>query len=383
MNSKLFLFLDSFLWDPNIFIFQWNEFGLTWYSLLFTLGFILGRAIIFYIYKKEGTFNKMLDIQLIYMIIGTLLGSRIGHIIFYNPEIISINFLELFKFWKGGLSSHGSAFGILISMFFYSYSFKFKGLKLKINDRLRHGNNYLKVMDRMVIVVALAACFIRIGNFVNSEIVGLPTNSKYGVIQLNPYSDKLKQDLPFVKTVTYKKKETSISPGHPNLNITVYFKNEKYYEKRIRAAVDRLLLRTMPAQEGSYSHVINPKKSKLEYTFVRTKNAFYLNYEAVGVARHPAQLYESFTSFLLFIILFLVWYKKKIMLKPGLLFGLFLVTLFTLRILQENFKENQVRFENEMTLNMGQILSIPLIILGMLLLFFVVYRNQSNYYLKI
>ncbi|MDC0635233.1 prolipoprotein diacylglyceryl transferase [Flavobacteriaceae bacterium] len=378
MIAKLFLSLDYFLWEPNTFIFEWNNLKLRWYSLLFALGFILGRVIIFYIYKKEGNFNKLLDIQLIYMFVGTALGSRIGHVIFYNPEIISTNFLELFKFWKGGLSSHGTAFGILISMCFYSYSFKFKGIKLKTKDRLRHGNNYLQVMDRMVIVVALGACFIRIGNFVNSEIVGLPTNSNYGVIQLNPYSDKLTQNLPFVKDISYKKTEHSAAPGYPILNVTVYFKNQKYYEQRIRAGVDRLLLRTMPIREGTNSHVINPEGSQLKYAYTRTNDTFFLNYEAVGVVRHPVQLYESITNFLLFIILFWIWYKKRANLKPGLLLGLLLISLFSMRVFHECFKENQVSFENEMALNMGQLLSIPFIILGIFLLYFIHIRKNKS-----
>jgi phosphatidylglycerol---prolipoprotein diacylglyceryl transferase len=376
MIIKLFLYGDYFFWEPNTFIFQWNNFELRWYSVLFALGFFLGRFIIFYIYKKEGNFNKSLDIQLVYMIIGTVLGARIGHVIFYNPEILSTDFFELFKFWKGGLASHGTALGILMSMCFYSYYFKIEGFKLKIKDRLKHGNSYLQVMDRMVIVVALGACLIRIGNFVNSEIVGLPTNSNYGVIQLNPFSDKLKQDLPFVETVSYIKTERFASPGHPKLNITVHFKNQKYYEQRIRAGVDRLLLRTMPAREGPYSHVINTKGSKLKYTFTRTNDAFYLNYEAVGVVRHPVQLYESITNFMIFIILFRIWYKQRANLQPGLLLGLFLVILFSMRIFHEYFKENQALFENEMAINMGQLLSIPLIIFGVLLLCFINCRKR-------
>lgn len=375
MIAKLFLCSDFFLWEPSIYVVNTDIVQIKWYSIFFALGFFLGRFIIFYIYKKESNFNKSLDLQLIRMVIGTVLGARIGHVIFYNPEILTNNFLELFMFWKGGLSSHGAAFGILISMCFYSYSFKFTGFKLKIKDRLRHGNTYLQVMDRMVIVVALGACLIRIGNFVNSEIIGKPTDSNYGVILLNPYSDKLKENLPFIESVSYKKTERSVSPGYPKLNITVHFKNQKYYEKRIRAGVERLLLRTMPTREGPYSHVINPKGSKLKYTFIRTDDAFYLNYEAVGVVRHPAQLYESFTNFLIFILLFWIWHKKRAELQPGLLLGLFLVILFSMRIFHEYFKENQVSFENAMVLNMGQILSIPLIIYGVLLLYIISYRK--------
>lgn len=368
MTAKLFLDLDYFFWEPNIFIFKWNNFELRWYSVLFVLAAFAGRFVVVYIYKKERRYDKLAELQLVYMILGTVLGARIGHIIFYNPEVLSINFLELFKFWKSGLASHGAAIGVLVAMSFYSYEFKINQFKIKVKDRLKQGNNYLQIMDRIVIGVALGACLVRVGNFVNSEIIGKPTKSNYGVILLNPFSDKLKQDLPFVEAVVYKKTELSMLTGYPKLNITVHFKNQKYYEQRIRSGVDRLLLRSMPIKEGAYSHVINPKGSKLKYTFTRTNNDFYLNYEAVGVARHPVQLYESLTCFLLFIILFWVWYKKRTTLQPGILLGVFLVILFSMRIVHEHFKENQVSFENEMALNMGQLLSIPFIVFGIFLL---------------
>lgn len=377
LDSKLFLYSDYCFWEPSVYFFHWDNFYIKWYSILFGLGFFLGRFIIFYIYKREGNFDKSLDLQLIFMVIGTVLGARIGHVLFYNPEILSHNFLELFMFWKGGLASHGTALGILISMFFYSYSFKFNRFKLKVKDRLRHGNSYLKVMDRMVIVVALGASLIRIGNFINSEIIGKPSESNFGIILLNPYSDKLKQNLPFVQSVSYKKTGRFESPGYPFININVKFKNQKYYEHRIRQGVDNLLLKTMPYKEKPYSNVINPKGANLKYSFFRSNNEFYLKYEAVGVVRHPVQIYESLTNFLLFILLFWIWHNKKKKLKPGILLGLFLVILFFLRFCHEFLKENQVSFENHMALNMGQKLSIPFIIFGMVILYFIHIRKNN------
>lgn len=368
MSTKLFLGTNYFFWEPNIYVFNWNNFELRWYAVLFVLAAFAGRFVVVYIYKKERKYDQLADLQLVYMLLGNVLGARIGHILFYNPEVLSIDFLELFKFWKSGLASHGAAIGVLVAMSFYSFYFKIKGFKIKVIDRLKQGNNYLQIMDRIVIGVALGACLVRVGNFVNSEIIGKPTKSNYGVILLNPFSDKLKQDLPFVETVDYEKTGLSMSNGYPILNVTVHFKNQKYFEQRIRSGVDRLLLKSMPIKEGAYSHVINPKGSKLKYTFARTNNAFYLNYEAVGVVRHPVQLYEALTCFLLFTILFWVWYKKKTSLQPGILLGGFLVILFSMRILHEQFKENQVSFENEMALNMGQLLSIPFIVFGIFLL---------------
>lgn len=380
MSTKLFLGTNYFFWEPNIYVFNWNNFELRWYAVLFVLAAFAGRFVVVYIYKKERKYDQLSDLQLVYMLLGNVLGARIGHILFYNPEVLSIDFLELFKFWKSGLASHGAAIGVLVAMSFYSFDFKIKGFKIKVIDRLKNGNTYLQIMDRIVVGVALGACLVRVGNFVNSEIIGKPTKSNYGVVLLNPFSDKLKQDLPFVETVDYEKTGLSMSNGYPILNVTVHFKNQKYFEQRIRSGVDRLLLKSMPIKEGAYSHVINPKGSKLKYTFTRTNNAFYLNYEAVGVARHPVQLYEALTCFLLFTILFWVWYKKKTSLQPGILLGSFLVILFSMRILHEQFKENQVSFENEMALNMGQLLSIPFIIFG---IFLMASKNRSMKYEKL
>lgn len=370
MTAKLFLDLDYFFWEPNIFIFKWNNFELRWYAVLFVLAAFAGRFVVVYIYKKEGKYDKLADLQLVYMILGNVLGARIGHIIFYNPEILSINFFELFKFWKSGLASHGAAIGVLVAMSIYSYKFKIEKFKIKVKDRLKQGNNYLQIMDRIVIGVALGACLVRVGNFLNSEIIGKPTASDYGIIMTNPFSDRLEKTLPFVEKVNYKKGHGYISSGYPFVDITIEFKNQKHFEERIRAGVDRLLLKTMPVNRGPYDHIINPKGKNLSYKFIRTNDSFMVNFEAVGVNRHPTQLYESLTYFILFLLLFLIWVRNKEKLRPGLLLGLFMVLLFSLRILHEFFKENQVSFENEMILNMGQILSIPFVVLGILVLFF-------------
>ncbi|WP_142785103.1 prolipoprotein diacylglyceryl transferase [Changchengzhania lutea] len=380
MIFSLLFFLNYFFWEPNIYIFQIDGFKLKWYSILFALGFFTGRFIIFYIYKKEQKFHPSIDIQLIFMVIGTLIGARMGHVLFYQTNLLYSDFFELFKFWKGGLSSHGTAFGVLFSMSFYSYALKIKGFKIQIRDKLKHGNTYLQVLDRMVIVIALGAVFIRFGNFVNSEIIGKPTASNYGVIQLNPFTDKLKQTLPFVEAATYNKTERFLSPGYPVLDIMIQFKNQKYYEQRIRAGVDRLLLKMMPTREGQSSHVINPKGSDLGYKFIRTNKAFYLSFEAVGVVRHPVQLYESFTNLLIFILFYWIWYRKKEKLQPGFLLGLFMVILFSIRIFHEVFKENQVSFENQMSLNMGQLLSLPFIVLGLIILSVAIFSKKETSY---
>ena len=124
----------------------------------------------------------------------------------------------------------------------------------------------------------------------------------------------------------------------------------------------------------SYSYVTeniyqNPNEA-LIYTLDQKRGIFYANVSVFGISRHPAQMYESLSSLILFILLFLIWRQKKELTTPGRIFGIFLTYLFTLRFLYEFLKENQVAFEDNLPLNMGQWLSIPMVILGILALIF-------------
>ena len=115
----------GFLWQPEIYLFQ-NEFiSIRWYSLLFVMGFVLGRFIVVRSYKLENGYDQTVDFQMFYMVAGTLLGARMGHVLFYEPHLMQNNFWELFFFWKSGLASHGTAFGILLGIVFYSFQWKF------------------------------------------------------------------------------------------------------------------------------------------------------------------------------------------------------------------------------------------------------------------
>jgi prolipoprotein diacylglyceryl transferase len=190
------------------------------------------------------------------MIFGTVIGARLGHCLFYNPEYYLSNPIEIFKVWEGGLASHGAAIGILTAIYLFA--------KKKKNYPM------LWTLDRIVIVVALAGTFIRLGNLFNSEIIGTPTEVSWA----------------FVFT-----------------------------------AVD-------------------------------------------DIPRHPAQLYESIAYFIIFLILLFIYYKGIEKNKNGLLFGLFLLLVFTFRFFVEFLKENQSGFEESLVLNMGQLLSIPFVIVG-------------------
>jgi prolipoprotein diacylglyceryltransferase len=319
--------------------------------------------------------------QMIYMVLGTLIGSRMGHVLFYDPEILKRGYLELFFFWKSGLASHGAAIGILLGMATYCYRLKVKGLKFRLVDRLRRGYDFFQVMDRMIIAVAIGCALIRMGNFVNSEIIGIPTDSDYGVLFVKPVEDRIKGQLPFVDRVHFEETGVFYAPGQTVINTKIYFEHEPYKEQRIRNSIQKRLDYLLPRQGNDYSHVINPWGSKLIHEFKRSPTQFVLEFESVGVYRHPAQLYESITYFLIGIFMFLIWQKHRIRLRPGSLLGFFFITAFMGRFLLEYVKENQVKNEVIMInselaigLNLGQTLSIPFIVIG----FYLLFRNVNG-----
>lgn len=247
-------------WDISPDIFTIGPFTIRWYGLLFALSFIVGYQIMNVVFKKENKPESDMNDLIWYMILGTVLGARLGHCFFYNPSYYLTNPLEILQVWKGGLASHGAAIGILFALYLFTKKKKEYG--------------YLWVVDRIVITVALAGFFIRMGNLFNSEIIGKPA------------------ELPW------------------------------------------------------------------SFVFVSIDN----------VPRHPAQLYEAIAYLAVFIILFLFYLRSYAKLKSGFFLGLFLVLVFGFRFFVEFVKEDQTYFEQGMALNMGQLLSIPFVLLGFYLL---------------
>lgn len=164
------------VWNPSKGI-EIGSFTLHYYSIMWIVAFLLGLQIMKRIYKNEGQSNESLDSLFIYAVVGIMLGARLGHVIFYQPELITEDFFSIFlpfKFKGGfeftgfqGLASHGAAIAMIISMYLYNK----KVLKKTV----------LWILDRVVIPVASGAVFVRLGNFINSEIIGKPTGSDFGV----------------------------------------------------------------------------------------------------------------------------------------------------------------------------------------------------------
>lgn len=269
--------LTYITWDvsPDIFTIPefmgFGPFTIRWYGLLFAAGFLIGQQIMTHIFKKEGKPLEDIDTLTLVMVASTVLGARLGHFLFYEPEVFVKNPLEIILPPFAGLASHGALIGILFGLWLYT------------RKRQSTGQTFLWLTDRMVILVALAGAFIRFGNLMNSEIVGTVTDKPWGFI--------------FVQNMEYNQ--------YP---------------------------------------------------------------------RHPAQLYESISSLILFFVLFALWNKYKAATPRGLLLGIALIWIFALRFMYEFVKENQVNFEDTLPLNMGQFLSIPAVLLGI----YLVIRSRRN-----
>lgn len=262
--------LAYIVWDPPLGI-TLGSFTLRYYSLMFVIAFTLGFYIMKKIYLREKQPLEQLDTLLIYVVVATLLGARLGHVFFYDwayfkhhpaEILLPFQFDPEFKFTGfQGLASHGAAIGIILAMYYFSKKVSKKPM--------------LWILDRIVIPVAIGGSFVRIGNLMNSEIVGKQAPEvpwAFQFVQLPQYMEPL-------------------------------------------------------------------------------------------IPRHPSQLYEAFCYAVVFAVLW-YFYKKGKGANLGFLFGVFMVLLWTVRFFVEFFKANQKAFEEGMSLNMGQWLSIPLILAG-------------------
>ena len=261
------MILNYIHWSPDPEIINILGISIRYYGLLFVSGIILSIYILGWIFKREKIPPEHLEKLSIYGMIGIIAGARLGHCLFYEPSYYLSRPLEMIlpvtfppeggiKFiGYQGLASHGGVLGLLIALYFYS-------------RKTKHA--MMDTFDLIAVVSGVSFGFIRLGNFMNSEIIGIPTSKSWGVI----------------------------------------FEN-----------VDNL-------------------------------------------PRHPAQLYEAISYFIISAIMMFLYIKMRDKLKNGFFFGLGSVLFFTARILIEFVKENQVGFEDKMTFNMGQLLSLPYIIVG-------------------
>ena len=361
--------LNYIIWNGSPELFSVGSITLRWYGLLFALGFLISQQILYYIFKEEGKPTREVDTLTIYMVVATILGARLGHILFYQPEIIwqdplgillPFEFTPQFKFTGlQGLASHGAAIGILFGLWLYS-------------RKKKPGQNYLQVLDRIVILVALTGALIRFGNYFNSEILGKPTNGPTGIVFINRVTQAILGDPEspqnLVESVSVEKDKTQRerANGRVPLKIFVFFKpgiSEPNAQFFLRSNVKNILFYLS-------EFVDEPLDGSVKYQTVLDEktNQVMARVDVMGISRHPAQLYEAFSCLLLAAFLFSIWWRHKNNLPEGRIFGYFMIILWSLRFAYEYLKENQVPFEDNLPFNMGQILSIPLVIVGIFIL---------------
>ncbi|WP_022835491.1 prolipoprotein diacylglyceryl transferase [Salisaeta longa] len=249
-----------FHWSPDPVIFRLGPLAPRWYGLLFALGFLIGFYLMQRVFEREDRPIKDLDALLMYLLGGTVIGARLGHVLFYAPGYYFAHPLEIPQVWEGGLASHGGLIGVLLAIWLYS--------------RSRQDQPFLWLTDRLAPPIALTGAFIRLGNFFNSEILGTPTDVSWAVV----------------------------------------------FER------------------------VSP------------------------VPRHPAQLYEAISYFIIFVLLQRIYERQGSDTPRGFLTGLFMLLIFGVRFFIEFVKMRQATFGEALPLSMGQLLSLPAIALGIWLI---------------
>ena len=254
-------------WTADPVIFSIGPKEIRWYTLMFLIGFAVGYKIVERMFRREGVDKKWLDPLLYYTLAGTLIGARLGHCLFYNPSYYFSHPVEILKVWEGGLASHGGVLGIIIAIYFFSRNVSHRSM--------------LWTFDKLVVPTGLVAALIRIGNLMNHEIYGHPTDLPWGF-----------------------------------------------------RFVDNLY-----AWRHGAAPIFTPPS-------------------------HPTQLYEAACYLLTFALCMWLYFKRDAWKRQGLIFGIFMICIFTARFFVEFLKNYQEDFEASLPLDMGQLLSIPFILLG-------------------
>lgn len=278
--------LGYITWTASPVLFSLGPFSVRWYGLAFALGFIIGYKIVERMFRHEGAPEKWLGILLAYLIVGTIVGARLGHVFFYEWDYYSQHPVEIFKIWEGGLASHGGTIALIIAMFIFSWCVAKKPASW--------------TFDKVVIPIALTGALIRLGNLMNHEIYGHPTDAPWG--------------FRFVSNVG---------------------------------------------------------------TWMQGAPAVYTD------PSHPTQIYEAACYLCLFCILMWMYWKMNLEERPWLITGVFFIWVFTARFLIEYVKNVQVEKElnmiQEYGVNMGQLLSIPFILLGVFLVIYALIRPRQHW----
>ncbi|MFN8206772.1 MAG: prolipoprotein diacylglyceryl transferase [Bacteroidales bacterium] len=344
------------IWNPDPQILPLGPVSLRWYGLLFASGFVFGYLIFQHFIRKEKLKMELLDRLIVYMAVGTVVGARLGHCLFYDPSYYLSHPLEILKVWEGGLASHGAGIAILITIWIF-------GRKEKVS--------FLWVMDRVVITVALAGMLIRTGNLMNSEIYGVATNSNSGFVFMRHLSQELRMYKP-VEEVSFAVPEGAqlVDGKYLPIDMQLVMNKQVKEEKALLGFMEYTLIPQLRVKETEETNYLLLPDKQAEYSVVRNAGGnLVLKARIYGIPKYPTQVIEALAYLSIFILLIGLYLKKGTAVYRGVYFGLFLVLVFGARFFIEFYKEVQVSFESGMPLNMGQILSIPFVLGGLLLLY--------------
>ena len=159
--------MEHLIWNIDPILLDVGFLKIRWYGLMFALGFVGSFMTMQWMYQREGKNIEELDTLLWYMVVATIVGARLGHTLLYDPGYYLSHPIKILAIWEGGLASHGATLGIILALYLYTRRF---------------GDGYFWLLDRVSIPTALAGALIRIGNFFNSEILGIPTDQPWGVV---------------------------------------------------------------------------------------------------------------------------------------------------------------------------------------------------------
>ena len=173
------MLLNYITWNVDPVLFKLGVLQVRWYGLLWMLGFVIGYYIMQRIYRKEKMTEDSMYQLFVYMLVSTVIGARLGHCLFYQPEEYLSHPLDILKIWEGGLASHGGAIGILIGLWIYVRNYNKATKKTKTE---KQHITYIWMLDRIVVVVCLVGALIRFGNVMNHEIYGKPTSLPWGFV---------------------------------------------------------------------------------------------------------------------------------------------------------------------------------------------------------
>ena len=262
--------ISYILWNPDLEAFHIGPLAFRWYSLCWLIGLLLAYLVVRRLFKEQKIKDELFDPLFMYCFLGILIGARLGHCIFYQPDYFLTSWkgviemflpihIDPFGSWHmtgyQGLASHGGTLGLILALLLY----------------VKHtGVGLWRVLDNIAIATGTTACFIRLGNLMNSEIIGRAT------------------DVPWA------------------------------------------------------------------FVFERVDM----------IPRHPGQLYEAIAYALLFALMWFIYRKRQQFVGTGFYFGLCLFYIFTFRFFIEYTKEVQEAFEEGLMFDMGQLLSIPFILIG-------------------